>query len=469
MPQQQNNTPALNVNLNTNGRPSRSRSRKKRSKRSQSRSASNVIRNRVMLGKNYTGNPLPGDVLFALPPNATRSGFKPNPADPRTFDAFTNLGNTSTGRAAAQKILHPCEEGAQPFVRFPDGAASITTAFERRDEYMISRQYTADSNMNILVVHLPFLRYNRLVIQWDSSQSPTDYDLQTVFTEALTGVAIYPSWNTKTTGDTSDQITYYTTILSPNVLTPGGGGTPEAARSYLRNVRRVYYGSTQDLDASSLYDEGRVVAGQWSPDVVLGINRARDNTVQNSCYRLSVPALTSESIVQSDAYRYQALAKTGCYMPLRPSDPDVQFSGASEQRPLEIAFHQSGNITGNLTTVDDIWLRGWNIGVELWTNIDYRANLRYKTCEGLELSPSANSLYSTFEGRGYPRDDRALSVIREFARSQPHAYPADFNDKNLLWGQLIRGLGTALSSLGLPILSQVAEPVAHAIANYVER
>nr|APG76322.1 capsid protein [Hubei noda-like virus 9] len=183
---------------------------------------------------------------------------------------------------------------------------------------------------------------------------------------------------------------------------------------------------------------------------------------------MTLPAVSSSTIVSSDLFRRQAEAKYGSYMPIRLCTPKVDLVSSSNLR--QIIARAPGISAANTNNTaqfeaNDLHLRGWSVGVELWMNLDPHAELRLKVVENLELDPSPSSVYSDFMTPGYPQDDLALSVIREFGRRSPHAYDADFNRLNKLGTNIISGLGNVLSTLGIPILSSVAKPISNLIVD----
>lgn len=406
------------------------------------------------------------------------------------------MGRTLSGALAAQKILHPCGEYDIQPVKIPDGAVSTSVVLERRDEYEIRppTNIGTDNSWTSLVIHQPFLNHRDVVLRWPASVVPSDVDIFSMlyyinvenYTEDAStapSAAIYPVFKTASTlqGGRTDSTwagTEYS-ILTSATFTPALLESDRAHTALYKDIRRTACGYTTDLDASELYNQGRVVSGQWTPSVTKGIfdqtgtvtgtGGATTTVVLNAydTWDYTLPAVTSSTIVSSDLFRRQAEAKYGSYMPMRICASDIEFTSASALRQIRSVGPGASTVTGTDNTgqrfANDIWYQGWSVGVELWMNLDPHAELRLKVVENLELDPAPSSTFSPFMSPGYSRDEQALSVIREFARISPHAYDADFNRLNKMFSNLIEGLGGVLSNLGIPVLSNVAKPATKAI------
>ena len=429
---------------------------------------------------NSSGSPVYNQTVENLP-NQTRTGRRPNPADPRTV-LGTRMGNTPMGSCAALKMLHPCGEYDLSKVKVPDGSVSTSVSLERRDEYEIGAPTTigAATSWVCLMLHQPFVNHRDIVLRWPSTVSPTSIQLYEMIArindENYSGntpsAALYPSFlaTSSLTGvpDEGPYTSIEYSILISSTLTPALLEDDSNYSNLFKDMRRSALGYTTDLDASDLYNQGRVVSGQWTPSVSLGTNDQQGtvgetNVVVNEydTYEFVLPAVTTSDIVSSDMFRRQAEAKYGSYMPIRLCTPKVDFSPSSELRQISAVRPGLSGATQDNTgqrQANDIWLRGWAVGVELWLNLDPHAELRMKVVEDLELDPSPKSTFSPFMSPGYPSDDLALSVVREFSRLSPQAYDADFNRLNKMMTNLLNGLGDVLGNLGVPILSALAKP-----------
>lgn len=404
--------------------------------------------------------------------NVTRSGVTPNPADPRTYaGAITQLGTTIGGRMAALKILHPNGEGDEFITRFPDGCANTTIAMERRDEFKLegpADAMTAQENWNLIVIENPYLFATQVAIRYSASQNPSTQDLELAVREALRRprrvARQYPAWQSVTFGGLMADISVLgASALSTSYMTEAGPAVD------IKSIRRTYLGSTFDLDAADLYNQGRVVAGQWKPDVTLGVADVTDGATPPlitslNVYLMQTPAVVVSNIVSSDELVYQAEAKCGLYIPNRPAEMDVPMTACQEYRNVAARVPSEDPVPIYPTTdvapeTYDIWLRGWLIGVSHWTDIDYRSSLRIKRKEGLEFISSPRGVFAPFADEALPADLRAQQMLQEFSRKEPHGYPADFNELGKVLQNIVGGIADAVSNLGIPVLSDIGKAV----------
>lgn len=270
--------------------------------------------------------------------------------------------------------------------------------------------------------------------------------------------AQYPAWEASAIGP----FMFEYSILSSATLTPTVIGSPTELGILVKSIRRTYLGSTFDLNAASLTNQGRVVAGQWSPDVTLATSPDLSTPpVYSDVYLVQAPAVSETDIVQSDELRVAHEAKCGLYFPNRPGSTGAAFTSASEMRNL--AVYRPGVAPDPAQPVspvqNDLWLRGWLIGVSHWTGMAGTSTIRIKRNEGIELVASAASVYSPFATPALPNDMRAMQVVQEFARREPHGYYADFNELGTMLQHVLTGVGDAVASLGLPVLSSVGQSV----------
>lgn len=399
-----------------------------------------------------------------------------SPVDPRTRTAMTQLGNTIEGRRACLKILHPCMEGDRNVIKIPDGAVSTSVAMERRDEYKVSAAtaaVTAVADWCCVVITLPLINARQVVMRWSSTISPTQAQLEHGLLALLDNVGnstyAYPTF---TSLNTVIGVAVEGSILLPSTLSPSIVNTGITTLSGLiKSIRRSCCGVTTQLDASSLYNQGRVVTGQWTLDVSLGTfatvgTVATDTTAVTDVvdvYRLTAPPLIDSTMVQSDEFIRQAEAKDGSYMPIRTCANEWALSSATEYRKVLV------DTTASVEAVDDndyrdLRLNGWCVGVSYYSGLDYRSDLRIKVIEDMELVPSASSIYGPFATPALPSDARAREMVQEFSRTQAHDYPASYNEFGLLLQELVSGISKAVAGLGLPIISPIANTV-HNVAS----
>jgi hypothetical protein len=374
------------------------------------------------------------------------------------------LGQTIPGRQAVLKMLHPCMEHCDTVVKIPDGAVSTSVVMERRDEFELSNQTPSTTTYEMLIMHTPFLVGSGIAIQWASTVSPTVEQINYVAKRLIAGPgnagATYPVWEALSTAPD-----IWGTILASSTLSPAVAGDTDPngikLSALIKNIRRTFMGTTLELDASDLYNQGRIISGQWTPDVTLGTvatSAAGDLTDVYDVYKFQLPAVSTSAIVQSDEFSRQAELKTGSYMPIRPCSPELNFTSSEEWRQIQVDYAGADSGTfGRDPTFNDLWLKGWCVGVEYLTNIDVRSQIRIKRREGLELVPSPPSTYSPFATPALPDDVRAKQVLLEFCRKQPHAYPADYNDLGEMIPNILGGLADVVSDLGLPLISPVVK------------
>jgi hypothetical protein len=360
------------------------------------------------------------------------------------------------GRRAALKILHPCMEEMNAVIKVPDGSLSTSISMERRDEFEVTSGLTIGS-WNCVVLGFPFLVARHIVLRWSATTVTTEQLYNAVqFALDITGDAtiMYPTFRAIGSIDV--------TMLGSATLTPAIQNSPVSSISSLvRSVRRSCLGTTTELNSSALTNEGRVVTGQWSPDISLSIlPTSADPPLYYDTYRVEIPAILETEIVSSDQFCRQAEAKTGSYVPVRPISSGLDITPSQEWRLL------SGIVAGatpatieTLTDHKDLYLRGWCVTSEHWSGLNPLASLRIKVREDLEVVASPDSIYSPFSTSGLPDDTRARSIVQEFSRTQPHGYPSDFNDLGSMLGNIIGGVGDAVKGLGIPILSDIAGTV----------
>lgn len=383
---------------------------------------------------------------------------------------ITQMGQTPSGRMAALKILHPNGECDEYTTKFPDGCANTTIALERRDEFKIScPSGTVEGNWNCIIMDIPFFVMTQIAIRWDAKVTPTDALLNLAAKSVMEAPgfkkAQYPAF---VPGRLTDFDFEYS-ILGASELTPRYRGSKAGVAVDIKQMRRTYMGVTIDLDANSLADQGRVVYGQWKPDVTLATaynNSVEPPPVVKNTYNLQTPAMTINNIVQSDELCYQAEAKHGLYAPIRTAEFDLPMTAAQEWRAIEVYYpgEDPGFVEPGDEELKDLWLRGWLIGTSHWSDLDHTASLRIKRKEGLELISAPAGVYAAFASMALPNDLRAMQIIQEFSRREPHGYPADYNELGTMLQKIIGGISGAVADLGLPVISDVAHTV-HKTAN----
>jgi hypothetical protein len=330
---------------------------------------------------------------------------------------------------------------------------------ERRDEFQITA-FNSTDDWHVLFVEMPVLSASIIVLKWKAtSTQPSRADLENALKHMMqingTSTPQYPSVSTFTY-----TVDFIGQILTCSAISNGTYGSASQLETLARTVRRTYCGCTYGLDASTLYNQGRVIAGQWSPDVVRQAEMTIDSTpVEVNVYEMQLPAMVTANIVQSDSLCYQQEAKNGVYTVNRMCEsaiintPAVDLARFYGKTP-GVAF---GGLVAD--TNYDVWLKGWCVGVVLFLNLNSNAQIRIKRKEGLEFIPAPNSTLSPFATPGLPEDSRALSMIREFGRTEPHGYPADYNESDNMLPHIIGTIGNAVANLGIPVISDIGKAV----------
>jgi hypothetical protein len=398
------------------------------------------------------------DEMIARSSRTTLSGL-PNPANPLHKVSIDQLGQTIGGRRAALRMLHPCGEGYAMVTKVPDGAINTSVVLERRDDYKLSSGLAADAgNWNCIVLDLPFLACGQIAFRWADTADPQGADIAQAVIEAINLGAVagsgYPAWRSTVAFPAISYTRMYSATLSDTI----GGHDVSEISAIIKTARRTYYGTTSELDASELYNQGRVFTGQWTPDIANGTAANTTDETKVDTYNTQIPAYLIDQIVSSDSRFYKEEAKVGVYMPLRAIDSTILLTPAQEWRNV-VASYPGGPALETLLNDQpkDLVLRGWSIAVTHWDGIDARANVSMKRIEGIEVEPAPNSLYSPFNSPGWPDDIRAMQMVREFSRNEPHGYPADFNSLGKLLQNIVGGIGDAVGSLGLPIISDIGK------------
>lgn len=177
-----------------------------------------------------------------------------------------------------------------------------------------------------------------------------------------------------------------------------------------------------------------------------------------------VPPVVSDDIVQGDKKHRAALAKDGDYMPVRACEPVINFASTNSYYRFTIADENEykSNVMDGPKALK---LLGWSVGVQLYDGIDKTASVRMLRREGMEIRCGSGTSFAPFEASAACRDERALAVVSEFARTQPHSWPADYNHKNGLLSNIVNGLGSAIGNLGIPLISDVAPGLGNLLSN----
>nr|QVG60631.1 putative capsid protein [Helianthus astrovirus A]QVG60633.1 putative capsid protein [Helianthus astrovirus A] len=379
---------------------------------------------------------------------------------------LSRLGNTTSGSQWAMRVLHPCAEGLTFVPKVPDGALDSSVAFERRDEWQLKPPAFADkpTTWNIIVVEAPFLFAPIIAVAFSVSVTSTQQAVKDALIDGLTKPDVYNK-------DWVAYGSYYVKVLTPTVLDHWNPTSPQSLDNFasiMRSIRRTYCGTTLDLDAPTLANQGRLVVAQVPPGVTKqdGVPTYRPEQTGDPTpdsvemeWSFLLPPVSFNTEVQTDLKVVEKQAKIGAYNPSRMwGCPDL--TEYYERYGLRIHYDfTSQGYSSDQYKSGNYHLRGWGWTVSNFEGISIAASIRLKRREGLELAPGNFSLFAPFATDGYLEDAKAISVVKAYFRRQAHSYPSSFNELNKMIPTLVAGLGSVLSSLGMPIAGPLSQIV----------
>jgi len=281
------------------------------------------------------------------------------------------------------------------------------------------------------------------------------------FQRASAGTIKFKTSSTKTTKTHLTKLTpltspLYVTVCRDTIMDSDDLNQLLPEDRLFKTIRRVFLGITTTFDCNLIESKGRITSAQFQM-----ISDTRDAHIATTdgddtyeYFNYSHPPYTTSELVQQDLLNRRAEAVTGEYAPFRPWQPVIDFVPASSAKPiLNVPF---GLLEDNVT---NIWFNSWGSYVTRWDGIDKTASLRIKRLECLEMCTGAGSIYAPFLTPAFADDPLARGIVREFARTNPHAYPANFNEENRMSRGIFSTLGNVLGGLGVPIV----RPLGHAI------
>lgn len=366
--------------------------------------------------------------------------------------------------------------------KIPDGAVSDSVSLERRDEYTVSAP--ADyvnkdyKTWDLVTLQLPFLVNSLFLIagapedigKWSDKLSQL---IDQINVGSLTP-PMFPTWHQ--IGVEPGGVFFSicgSQVLDPQIKTftpkdDSGFIVPTNStqlEQFFKSARRVALGITADLDANSLTDKGRLTSGQFPTKAIpktystSGTDESGIHFVDNvyNVNELTFPPVLEQGITTQDLKSRQAEAREGDYSPARMWQPVVEFVPAASFKPMTFELDSSEHPGPFLQPVltSNLCFDGWGSQVCHWQGIDVSSSVHILRKEVLELITGVNSTFGPFSTPAYARDEKALAVVSEFCRTQPHSFCADMNHKNGLLGSIVGGLGNALGNLGIPIISDI--------------
>jgi len=369
-----------------------------------------------------------------------------------TGSSLGHLAQTRGGAEWAIRVIHPCGEGLAFGKELPDGTYTRSSSLCRDDEYeLIMPEALNAVNATLwtcIILEFPVLLGHTVVIVPHGIQSTGDalYTnlCQVISTLWLKDAEKYPTWTAIAESTDPGAGTWYVMMLTSSIWPNLGSITVTSLTANdpsndFRNLRRTFCGLTAQLNAPALSDNGRLISGQFGTDccrVVVSSNPATANpNVNQIMTMIEIPPVLERDVAQTDALGcLQTLAKEGCYMPIRPAN---EFGDMVKlNTPCGVAFNHKSTIDtipGNESTMQgDYYLKNWSVGVMQFVDIASTAGIRLKRLEGIEGSPQMGTICAAFQADALAKDARAFEFVSEFCRVSPHAFPAAYNEDDLM-------------------------------------
>jgi hypothetical protein len=377
---------------------------------------------------------------------------------------------TPNGKDFFMRALHPNDDTRGGGVMIPDAVTVDRAVSEARLYQTISKPSYITSN---------------------------NWDIQLVVLSCIDVPIIYRTRPSGTSGP--DSWSLWNAIVDNNTLSPGvfrleSGDTPPAVIKTPQllldatQFRQGFRGLTVVLDASAMYNQGFVTAGQWG-------NKAKEVPIQPSKEPATevkeithlvfddVPSEVGE-IIQLCPESGQWEARKGIYMPMRFEDPVHEFNGGSENEWYTPAsgftpatYAKSGHIIVlQRAGQPDSYVRNilWSdvdnnlaittagsvnqaFGSAIFTGIDARANLVLHTRSGLEVEPTANSPAARYTQKNKVEDPCAIKAVTAVSAQLPVVYEHKYNSLGMLLPLIGKVASTVLPTVAPWIASKVGQ------------
>lgn len=369
----------------------------------------------------------------------------------------------------ALKAVHPNGETVTSSAGIPDHTNVPVVTPEMRVNYTIVGTLETQGNSDVDIVVLP---YSHLAFMWrrrptGSPEPDIDKDWNYVF---------FP-----VAGE-------YGSEFSAQCVPLDGTADPESevvqfdyATSKLPiqygRTRSMYTGITAHLDAPTLADQGRLVAGQLALEQtpttfseVVGRKGTKSykilDPIQISSIEGRLP-MTESALFQATPGAVVWEAREGVYMPMRFRDP-VHLFGNDLRETLAAVSYDTGTYllqdTRKFGIVPGSLLNELT-GVILFRGIDNRANINVKVRRGLESLVDSATAIAPFQHQSPVLDPLAIDRVTQIAQSSPMAYPACYND----WGEIlnvikqvvgvVKPVAKFVGGLGIPIVSDLGNGI----------
>lgn len=277
---------------------------------------------------------------------------------------------------------------------------------------------------------------------------------------------------------------------------PGGAVAP------LRQVdqyRTTYLGLTLYLNAPAIADQGRIIVGQV-PNLLEVVTRStttidptaaarrmldalqtrsetelaralRANDTLVTEVHQEVPPLSEAELTQYSPQTYVSLAKGGCYAPVKFIQPTHNYVDVAASLGTLFWRLSDGTLVPPVPGTS-----GWQVvgglntqtTVILIRGIADASSVFLKMRHGFEAVAAPDSILTAFQYESVIADPQALVAVAAAQQLTPSAYPASANDflgvlKSIgraLTGRVAQGIAGFLQKSGIPVVSQLAGPVA---------
>lgn len=359
------------------------------------------------------------------------------------------LGSTDEGERWAWKALHPAD--ARPAGRCPTGS-TLPTVLHTYDRLM---RFTAPA---------------AAINSWTFGGTVMPHLVSPLmcYTDASNG----RTWTQTVLNWTDSSIDTLDSFIAQNAY----------LNSAIEGARLAYLGITLYLDAPSLADQGTIAASQsvTTPQIMpltYGDGNTSGAVEVITFQNADIPTFNTILQVPNS---YTNRAKEGLYMPYHMTE--FHFTPVGKRQMLSAVSGAGNSPVGSIQTTltqdaTGIWplplarafgspsgatsfvpfLEG-NFGNFILTNLSTQASVTIRLRVGYELQVNFNSPLYPYARIAPRRDEDALYKYREVSQLLQLAYPADYNDLDLLKRRIKGALNTVISK-GLPLVGGLLKTV----------